>query len=94
MYEGDRPTRRARAEGEGVIRVYLRTGKRLVYNDANQLKFESGAWKILQEDKGSNYWRACFPAEVVERVDFVDPCLRGVEKRVGKNGRQRWEVRS
>lgn len=71
-----------------MLWVILRTGKVLQYNDANNLDVVGDQYEIVKKfDTGVKHWRACIPAEVIERVEWQKPCRILEEKTTRKRER-------
>ncbi len=63
-----------------MIHVILRDGRVLRYNDVNHLELRYGEY-TLRIKKEEDFFCACFPMDVVERIETVKPCQVMKDKR-------------
>mgnify|MGYP003394229309 CR=1 FL=1 len=63
-----------------MMYVILRNGKVLKYNDANHLDILNDEY-TLRRKEGESSFLACFPMDVVERIEIMKPCKIMKEKR-------------
>jgi len=53
------------------MKIFLKDGRVVIYNDANNIKIEDGFVKVLDEKGG---WIAMLNQELIERIDCLSPC--------------------
>ena len=63
-----------------MIYVILRDGRVLKYNDANHVSRHEGEY-TLRRKEGEDYFIACIPMDVVERIETTHPCQIFKDKR-------------